>query len=202
LAKIKDLKLNEEQASGGVALGETSTTAYRGDRGKTAYDHSQATHAPSNAQKNSDITKAEIEAKLTGSITSHTHNLFELNYVLASSYTISSTDSWETVLESAAFPVAGVSVEFIAQLTFRERNASAGIFYLRVIDDAENVYAGGIYPYLADEVKTVTLSGYGDVGGEKLLRLQVYGVSGDTILETWSVIEKITSLLISGIVTQ
>ena len=29
--------------------------------------------APNNAQKNSDITKAEIEAKLTGEITSHTH---------------------------------------------------------------------------------------------------------------------------------
>jgi len=28
---------------GGVSLGETSTTAYRGDRGKTAYDHSQTT---------------------------------------------------------------------------------------------------------------------------------------------------------------
>lgn len=28
----------------GLALGETSTTAYRGDRGKTAYDHSQVTH--------------------------------------------------------------------------------------------------------------------------------------------------------------
>jgi hypothetical protein len=27
-----------------LALGETSTTAYRGDRGKTAYDHSQTTH--------------------------------------------------------------------------------------------------------------------------------------------------------------
>ena len=26
---------------GGLELGETSTTAYRGDRGKTAYDHSQ-----------------------------------------------------------------------------------------------------------------------------------------------------------------
>ena len=38
-----------------------------------AYAHSQTTHAPSNAQKNSDITKAEIEAKLTGQITSHTH---------------------------------------------------------------------------------------------------------------------------------
>jgi microcystin-dependent protein len=30
-------------------------------------------HAPANAQKNSDITKEEIEAKLTGEIVSHTH---------------------------------------------------------------------------------------------------------------------------------
>lgn len=35
-----------------IALGETSTTAYRGDRGKTAYDHSQSKHAPSDAEKN------------------------------------------------------------------------------------------------------------------------------------------------------
>lgn len=57
-----------------LALGTTSGDAFRGDYGLTAYNHSQATHAPSNAQKNSDITKAEIEAKLTGNITSHTHN--------------------------------------------------------------------------------------------------------------------------------
>lgn len=30
----------------GIVLGETNTTAYRGDRGKTAYDHSQATGNP------------------------------------------------------------------------------------------------------------------------------------------------------------
>ena len=35
--------------------------------------HVAAAHAPSNAQKNSDVTKAEIEAKLTGEIASHTH---------------------------------------------------------------------------------------------------------------------------------
>ena len=40
----------------------------------TAYTHSQSTHAPSNAQKNSDITKAEIEAVLSGTITSHDHD--------------------------------------------------------------------------------------------------------------------------------
>ncbi len=35
--------------------------------------HVISAHAPSNAQKNSDITKAEIEAKLIGEISSHTH---------------------------------------------------------------------------------------------------------------------------------
>lgn len=71
-------------------LGETSTEAFRGDYGRlalnhaysthadpshteAAFTHSQSAHAPSNAQKNSDITKSEIEAKLTGEITTHTH---------------------------------------------------------------------------------------------------------------------------------
>lgn len=35
--------------------------------------HVISAHAPANAQKNSDITKAEIEAKLTGVISSHSH---------------------------------------------------------------------------------------------------------------------------------
>ena len=42
----------------------------------TAYNHSQSAHAPSDAQKNSDITKAEIENKLIGNIESHTHNQY------------------------------------------------------------------------------------------------------------------------------
>lgn len=56
-----------------LQLGETASTAYRGDQGKEAYDHSQSAHAPLDAQKNSDITKAEIEAKLTGEVSTHTH---------------------------------------------------------------------------------------------------------------------------------
>lgn len=35
----------------GAALGTTSTTAFRGDQGKTAYDHSQAAHARTDATK-------------------------------------------------------------------------------------------------------------------------------------------------------
>ena len=40
------------EISASLALGETASTAYRGDRGKIAYDHSQAAHAPANAERN------------------------------------------------------------------------------------------------------------------------------------------------------
>jgi hypothetical protein len=52
-----------------LTIGTSATTAGRGDHTAAAYAHSQSTHAPSNAQKNSDITKAEIAAKLTGDVT-------------------------------------------------------------------------------------------------------------------------------------
>ena len=71
---------NAWNAKSNLALGTTSSTAFRGDQGLIAYNHSQAAHAPADAQKNSDITKAEIEAKLTGAITSHTHNYAASNH--------------------------------------------------------------------------------------------------------------------------
>ena len=40
------------EISESLALGETATTAYYGDKGKVAYDHSQSSHAPSDAEKN------------------------------------------------------------------------------------------------------------------------------------------------------
>ena len=73
-SEVDELLSYKQDASSALKLGTSSSTAFRGDQGLTAYNHSQAAHAPSNAQKNSDITKAEIEAKLTGAITSHTHS--------------------------------------------------------------------------------------------------------------------------------
>jgi hypothetical protein len=43
--------------------------------------HLQTQHSPSNAQKNSDITKAEIEAKLIGGVTTHTHDYAATNHL-------------------------------------------------------------------------------------------------------------------------
>lgn len=49
--KMVTPKAMEDSSYSKLALGETSATAYRGDRGKTAYDHSQSAHAPSDADK-------------------------------------------------------------------------------------------------------------------------------------------------------
>jgi hypothetical protein len=49
------------EISASLALGETSSTAYRGDRGKTAYDHSQLTSGnPHNVSK-SDIGLGNVD---------------------------------------------------------------------------------------------------------------------------------------------
>lgn len=50
----------------GLALGETAATAYRGDRGKAAYDHSQEGHAPANAEVNHPVAAPEQDADLVG----------------------------------------------------------------------------------------------------------------------------------------
>lgn len=44
------------EIGGGVALGETSSTAYRGDRGKIAYDHSQTATPRSNTTASQSLT--------------------------------------------------------------------------------------------------------------------------------------------------
>lgn len=50
------LYVNVGAGSGNLQLGETSSTAYRGDRGKAAYDHSQATGNPHG------LTRSDINA--------------------------------------------------------------------------------------------------------------------------------------------
>ena len=82
-----------------LTLGTTKNDAYRGDLGQIAYNHSLSAHAPANAQKNSDITKAEIEAKLTGVISSHSHALPNHNhddryYTKSETYTMAQTTAW------------------------------------------------------------------------------------------------------------
>ena len=79
----------------------------------TAYTHSQSTHAPSNAQKNSDITKAEIEAKLTGNITTHTHSQYLTEHQSLTGYaktadlsTVATSGSYNDLSDKPTIPTA------------------------------------------------------------------------------------------------
>ena len=79
----------------------------------TAYTHSQSTHAPTNAQKNSDITKSEIEAKLTGNITTHTHSQYLTEHQSLDGYaktadlaTVATSGSYNDLTDKPIIPAA------------------------------------------------------------------------------------------------
>ena len=72
LTSHQDLS-NYVQKETGKGLSTNDLTTILKQNYDNAYTHSQSTHAPANAQKNSDITKEEIEEKLTGEISSHSH---------------------------------------------------------------------------------------------------------------------------------
>jgi len=89
--------------------------------------HVTSAHAPSNAQKNSDITKAEIEAKLIGEISTHTHagsGADPWTYVrLTTDFTTTSATAVD-VTGLAFTPAANQRYEFEAQLMIRTATAT------------------------------------------------------------------------------
>ena len=108
-----------------LTLGNTQNNAYRGDYGNAAYKHSQSAHAPSNAQKNSDITKAEVEAKLTGNITSHNHT--KITAESGSSWTTATKD----IQTDCEFHFASHITQSATGLFPRSNNANAMISFNR-----------------------------------------------------------------------
>ena len=80
---VTDAEKAAWNAKSNLALGETSTTAYRGDRGKIAYDHSRATGNPHGA------TPADIGAAPAV----HTHGNLSVNgKALSGDVTLSPAD--------------------------------------------------------------------------------------------------------------
>lgn len=64
VAHITDNERAKWNAKSNLTLGTTSSTAFRGDQGLTAYDHSQVAHAPANAEQN---VQADWNESNTGS---------------------------------------------------------------------------------------------------------------------------------------
>ena len=84
-----------------LALGETSSTAYRGDRGKIAYEHSQSAHAPSNAEENQNAFSSVIVGDDVISATSKTD---ALNLVAGDNITLTPNADENRITISSAHP--------------------------------------------------------------------------------------------------
>ena len=127
--------------SSSLALGDTSTTAYRGDRGKTAYDHSQATGNPHN------LPAASTGAD--GYLTSTDWNTFngklglaDVRYVFLNDSTTSLTTY--TVPESAVTAVGRTIIELSNNgLTSITINAATGTG--KSVGDSVNISITGTF---------------------------------------------------------
>ena len=108
--------------SSSLALGETSSTAYRGDRGKTAYDHSQANGNPHGTTKN-DIGLGNVDntSDLNKPISTATQAALDLKENVANKATdLSSPDNTKyptTLAVANENKKATITVELISQLT-------------------------------------------------------------------------------------
>lgn len=89
------VSLDTDDISEGTSnLYYTDTRVNNNSYVSAGYSHSSAAHAPSGAQANADITKAEIEAKLTGAITSHSHAVTGFTVSAVEPTTPSNGDFW------------------------------------------------------------------------------------------------------------
>lgn len=114
------------------ALGHNHTGVYEPANANIQTHVAQA-HAPSNAQKNSDITISEIEAKLVGKINSHTHGL---NNFSVTDQTINAATS--ALLTGSLITVPSTNLQigtiFKYRISYSKTNAgtAANTFFLRI----------------------------------------------------------------------
>ena len=88
-----------------IALGETSSSAYRGDRGKIAYDHSQVTSGNPHKVTKSDVGLGNVENKSSATIRGE---LTKANVTSALGYTPPTSNTTYNDMTAATASAAGM----------------------------------------------------------------------------------------------
>lgn len=133
------------EVSSSLALGETSATAYRGDRGKIAYDHSQATGNPHGTTiANISGLQSALDSKANSS---HTHN-----YAGSSSAGGAATTALECTGNSATATLADISKK--ANTTVAVTTAGTGAAYTATVDGITALTAGITFTMIPHTVST------------------------------------------------
>lgn len=124
---------------GGVALGETAATAYRGDRGKAAYDHSISQGNPHNATT-SDIPEGNKlyftedrvrQTLLTGLITSDNSAVIQTDVILAAIGKLQAQINAQKVTWVKANTVGAVHPSILVVNDFIELARINGMLWIR-----------------------------------------------------------------------
>lgn len=163
-----------------LALGETSSTAYRGDRGKAAYDHSQLTSGnPHN------VTKADIGLD-------NVDNTSDLDKPISTA-TQTALNAKADTLQFATMPIAssenlGAIVQYIGSDTQDYTNG----FYYQCVSDGE------IEPTYSWEQKDVqpTEGGSGSLTKAITAAIDVGGISAGSTYSVGTDVEDILSDLL------
>lgn len=129
IAKIHTNTLDHSQGTD-QGLDTGGANAVTAAQAKAGYTHSGIAHAPSTAQANADITKGEIEAKLTGEISSHSHagggagmNLLKKT----ANQTINAGAATFVDIDDLTFPVvSGTDYAFHFYITFQSAATATG----------------------------------------------------------------------------
>ena len=136
-----------------LALGETESTAYRGDKGKTAYDHSQATGNPHGTTK-SDIGLGDVDntSDLDKPISTATQTALDLKLSIEAQFTTGTVISFSTdkVYGTLATPETG-------NITADVTNAKLGVTNIII-------HNSGIAPTFGSQFKKLSGSGNYVVG--------------------------------------
>ena len=124
---------------GGVALGETAATAYRGDRGKAAYDHSISQGNPHNTTT-SDISEGNKlyftedrvrQTLLTGLITSDNSAVIQTDVILAAIGKLQAQINAQKVTWVKANTVGAVHPSILVVNDFIELARINGMLWIR-----------------------------------------------------------------------
>lgn len=121
------------------ALGETSSTAYRGDRGKIAYDHSQKTGNPHGTTK-ADLGLSSVENKSSATIRGE---LTKANVTTALGYTPPTTN---TTYETGTTTTSGTTKLYTSTGTATDgtmtQNAITAQLSTKAASEHTHLYAG------------------------------------------------------------
>lgn len=153
----------------GVQLGETSSTAYRGDRGKTAYDHSQTTGNPHGTTKN-DIGLGNVNntADLDKPISTATQTELDKKETIQSS-SINMQKNYQYTGHYGVKNLIELTVEKIKELNGGESTWNgnsktiSGLTYTIITDENNNVsgiMASGTYTGTNDYCRLVVFKDF------------------------------------------